>query len=81
MAKNIYAPLVGAYYGAEMALAEAEGRICRVEIDPALPVDTAWDLGIADATSIWAFQVLPSEIRIVGHYENHGWRCRIMFKN
>ena len=50
---------VGAYYGAEMAAAEKDGRICDVPIDPRYPVHTAWDLGKAVNNPIWCFQVIP----------------------
>lgn len=46
-------------------------RVCDL-VDPALPVHTAWDLGIGDSTSIWFWQVSGNEIRIVDYYENHG---------
>ena len=47
------AAIRGAYYGRLMAKAEAEGRITRVPHDPALQVETWWDLGVGDATAIW----------------------------
>jgi phage terminase large subunit len=46
------AAVVGAYYGALMRQAEADGRIAGVPYDPAALVWTAWDLGIRDATAI-----------------------------
>ena len=67
------AAILGAYYGRDIADAERDGRICEVPIDPALPVDTAWDLGKGSyGTSIWFFQVTPSGVRVVDHYENIG---------
>jgi hypothetical protein len=66
------AAIYGAYYAADIAEAEREGRICGVAVDPALPVHTAWDLGIGDSTAIWFFQVAPDGLRIVDHYEAHG---------
>src|SRR5512139_375476 len=47
------AAIQGAYFGKELAQAEREGRIGRVPYEPGLPVHTAWDLGVGDATSIW----------------------------
>ena len=38
-----------------------------------LPVHTAWDLGIGDSTAIWFWQIVGHEIRVVDHYENHGY--------
>jgi phage terminase large subunit len=65
------AAVLGAYYGKEIAEAERAGRIATVEVDPAIPVHTAWDLGIGDSTAIWFFQIAPNGVRIVDYYENH----------
>jgi len=63
----------GNYYGKELAAAEAEGRICTVPVDPILPVDTDWDLGIGDSMAIWFSQSLRSgEVRVVDYYEQSG---------
>src|SRR5205814_665192 len=40
------ASVEGAYFASEMAAAEQAGRICLLPIDPAVKVDTAWDIGI-----------------------------------
>ena len=66
------AAILGAYYGKELAQAERDGRITRIEFDPLLPTHTAWDLGIGDSTAIWFFQVVGNEVRVIDHYENHG---------
>lgn len=66
------AAILGAYWGREMAQAEAEGRVCDVPVDPALPVHTAWDLGVKDTTAIWFFQVLAGGLNIVDFYEASG---------
>ncbi len=67
------AAIKGAWYLKEMGQAKKEGRITRVPVDRALPVDTDWDLGIADAMSIWFSQSLRSgEVRIVDYYEATG---------
>jgi phage terminase large subunit len=64
------AAIKGAIYGTELAAARKEGRICRVPYDPALPVDTDWDLGIGDAMSIWFSQSTRSgEVRLIDYYE------------
>ena len=64
----------GAYYGREMQAMEAAGRIAEVPYDPALPVDTAWDLGIADSTVIWFVQAHgPSgETRVIDVLKGEG---------
>lgn len=60
--------MVGAYWGAEMAIAEREGRIKDVPIDEDHPVHTAWDLGKAVNNPIWCFQVIDAMPRIVDFY-------------
>lgn len=66
------APILGAVYGLELAQVEKEGRIRRVEHDPEHPVFTAWDLGYTDDTSIWWYQVIAGEIRVLEFYEDSG---------
>jgi phage terminase large subunit len=66
------AAVLGAYYGALMRQAEADGRIAGVPYDPAALVWTAWDLGIRDATAIWFAQMVGREIRIIDYYEASG---------
>jgi phage terminase large subunit len=67
------AAIKGAIYGKLMAAAKVEGRITRVPIEPALPVDTDWDLGVGDHTAIWFTQSLRSgEVRCVDYYEGSG---------
>lgn len=62
--------MIGAYWGAELAEAELQGRVGLCEIDPRFPVHTVWDLGKAVNNPIWCFQVLPGEDgpRIVDFY-------------
>ncbi len=67
------AAIMGAYYGKEIADAERDGRILELEVDPTIPVHTAWDLGKEDSTSIFFFQVAPNGIAVLDHYENHGF--------
>ncbi|MGE0119613.1 MAG: terminase family protein [Dongiaceae bacterium] len=66
------AAIRGAYYAAEIAAAEAGGRIARVACEPGLPVHTAWDLGVGDATAIWFCQLAGREIRLIDYYEHAG---------
>ena len=60
--------MVGSYFGAEMARAGRENRICRVPIDENYPVHTVWDLGKAVNNPIWCFQVIGTELHIVDFY-------------
>lgn len=67
------AAIQGAFYRKEMAAAKAQGRITRVPIEPMVPVDTDWDLGMDDSTSIVFSQSFRSgEVRIVDYYEASG---------
>lgn len=66
------ASVEGAYYGAQMAKAEAQGRIGYFKAVEGIPVHTGWDIGRSDATTIWFFQVFHNRIRFVGYYENSG---------
>ena len=66
------APNVGAYYGKEMAAADSDKRLCRLPWEPTVPVTTAWDLGIDDATAIWFCQQVGREVRLIDYYENSG---------
>lgn len=60
--------VVGAYFGAEMAKAEREGRIKDVSVDQEHPVHCVWDLGKAVNNPIWCFQVIAGQLRIVDFY-------------
>lgn len=62
----------GAYYVKELLQAREQKRITTVQVEPLLPVHTAWDLGIGDSTAIWFFQIIGNEIRVVDFYESHG---------
>ena len=62
----------GAYFSVEMRRAEDDGRITQVPFEPALPVDTWWDLGVNDATSIWFTQSHGQEVRCINYYETSG---------
>ena len=66
------AAILGSYYGRELAEAEAAGRITNVPYDPAIPVHTAWDLGIGDSTAIWFFQIVGRELHVIDYYEASG---------
>lgn len=66
------AALVGAYYGKEIKALEDGGRITNVPYDPAISVDTFWDLGIGDTTAIWFLQQVGREKHIIDHIEMSG---------
>lgn len=66
------APLVGAYYAAQLTQARKDGRITEVPYDPAVGVETIWDLGIGDATAIIFAQRVGRAIHVIDYYENSG---------
>jgi len=66
------AAILGAYYGQEMRRITDLGRITDIEYDPMFPCHTAWDLGFNDSTSIWWFQVVHGEIRVLDHHSSNG---------
>ena len=61
----------GAYFAKEMQAAE-EDRITSVPYDPRMQVHTAWDLGIADSTVIWFFQIHGRETRVIDVLKGEG---------
>lgn len=65
--------LDGAIYANELRDATSSGRIIKVARDLAIPVNTYWDLGRADMTSIWFVQSASFEHRVIDFYENHGF--------
>src|SRR5262249_23171378 len=40
--------------------------------DAAVPVHTAWDLGMDDSTAIWFAQIVGKEIHVIDYYEASG---------
>ncbi len=67
------ASVKGSIYGNELASAREDGRLGVVPYDPALPVDTDWDLGVGDSTAIWFSQSLRTgQVRLIDYYESSG---------
>jgi hypothetical protein len=67
------AAVKGAIYAREMEQAREQKRITAVPYDPALPVDTDWDLGIGDAMAIWFSQsTRGGEVRLIDYMEGSG---------
>ena len=65
------AAILGAVYGAEMSKAREDGRIGVVPYNPALPVETWWDLGYRDPTAIWFIQRAGAQLNAIDYYENN----------
>ena len=66
------AAIRGAIYRTELAALDRDNRICGVPYDPAVPVWTAWDLGIGDATAVICAQLVGREIHVIDYYEATG---------
>jgi phage terminase large subunit len=66
------AAMRGAYYGDLFEKIEKEGRLKNVPYDPAVPVETWWDLGIGDSTAIWFIQRVGQEWRAIDYLEASG---------
>jgi len=66
------AALKDAFFGTQMVAATKAGRITKVEYDPALQVETWWDLGMDDSTTIWFAQRSMGQIRLIDYYEGNG---------
>jgi phage terminase large subunit len=64
--------LDGAIFADELRRAAKDGRLMRVPIDEAKPVETIWDLGRGDKTAIWFAQITGYEYRLVDYYEFRG---------
>lgn len=66
------ASIEGAYFWAEFYRIRTDGRICEVPYDPAIPVDTWWDIGVRDSTSIWFTQNIGRKIHVIRYFEYAG---------
>jgi hypothetical protein len=67
------ATLVGAYYGDQIAECRKDKRMGDVPWDPEMPVVTSWDLGFADATSVWFGQpTRAGSVRMIDYYQAMG---------
>ena len=58
------------WYAVQMKELYDKGQITNVSYDKALPVHTAWDLGQADYTAIWFFQIMRSgDLNIIDYFQ------------
>ena len=62
----------GAIFGKQLTKAKRENRVCIFNIEPLIEVDTSWDLGKNDSTSVWCWQRVGKEKRAIWYYENSG---------
>ncbi|MHC4397969.1 MAG: hypothetical protein ACYS1A_20185 [Planctomycetota bacterium] len=61
----------GAYYSNQFKKIDEEGRIRIVPYQPALPVETFWDLGVGDSNPIWFVQRNADKFGVIDFYENN----------
>lgn len=66
------ASVEGAYWQDKITKARQEGRVGKVPHTQGIPVDTWWDLGFNDQTSIWFTQDIGSAVHVIDYYENAG---------
>ncbi|MCQ2378006.1 MAG: hypothetical protein MJ016_02200 [Victivallaceae bacterium] len=64
----------GAFFQREFIRIYQEKRITHVPVEPELPVYTSWDLGMNDMTTIWFWQFVGKEYRLIDYYQNSGER-------
>jgi hypothetical protein len=62
------AAVPGSIWGDSLSKLEANGRIGYVPHTEGYQVFTAWDLGRDDDTSIWFYQVVNNELKVIDHY-------------
>lgn len=66
------AAILGSYFAKQMNVARKEGRITDVPWNPGFPVDTFWDIGVGDATTIWFRQRIGERWHYIDYYTNNG---------
>jgi hypothetical protein len=62
----------GSFYGKLIDKMKKEGRIGNVPYETRSNVNTSWDIGFGDSTSIVFWQQVGSEFRVIDFYESHG---------
>jgi len=66
------ASVEGSYYGTIITKIRRMGRIGKVPYERGYPVNTSWDLGISDTMTIWFFQQVARERRVIDYMEGSG---------
>jgi phage terminase large subunit len=59
------AAVLGAYLAKALARAERAGRLVPLMADPALPLNSSWDLGKGANMFVWLYQVSGNELRVL----------------
>lgn len=66
------AAILGAFYAREMLAVRNDGRVKPFDARLDMPVNTAWDIGTRDDTSIWWFQSFSGIVWILDCYTASG---------
>lgn len=66
------ASIEGSYYGAIITEIRRKGMIGHVPHETSYPVFTSWDLGMNDTMTIWFFQQVGRERRVIDYMEGSG---------
>lgn len=64
------AQIEGAYFKSEMQRVYSENRIAIFPFQAGIPVDTWWDIGMHDHTTIWFSQTVEREIYMVDFFKD-----------
>jgi phage terminase large subunit len=64
--------MVGAYYADQIKWLESNGRITKIPYACEFVVDTYWDIGISDYTTMWFSQKIGQEFRLIDYYQRNG---------
>lgn len=67
------ASIEGAYFKTQMVKIRETGRILKISPDSSIPVDTFWDIGVDDSTSIWFHQAgAGGSHALIDYFEDSG---------
>lgn len=71
----------GAYYAKQFAILYERGHIAdKLPDNSHLPVETYWDLGVSDSTTIWFIRKVGERYQIIDSYSNSGEGLNHYFK-
>ncbi len=66
------AAVVGTFYSTSFERIRRNSQISNIPHMPNYLVDTWWDIGVNDSTSIWFTQDVGREVHVIDYYENSG---------
>ena len=62
----------GTYYGHQISVIRQRGQIGKIPVEPSVPINTYWDLGVDDFTAIWLHQHVGNHHHFIAYIENNG---------